>query len=108
MLGTASRLALSGLFLSFVIAAPAAAQSRSDGAPGCYRTIADRSGEAAPSRPAAGPECSAPRERVIFGGWLSHAIMLVGDPGQLSVEQPAPATAWRTSRPAFVVPPTVR
>ena len=113
MNGTASRLALSGLFLSFVIAAPAAAQSRSAGAAGCYRTIADRIGavqidEAAASRPGAGPECSAPRERVINGGMLEHAIMLVADPAQRSAGQPTPTAAWRAARPAFAVPPAYR
>lgn len=128
MHGTASRLALSGLFLSIFIAAPAAAQSRSAGAAGCYRTIADRIGadrigadrisadrigadridEAAASRPEAGSECSAPRERVINGGVLEHAIMLVADPAQRSSGQPTPTAAWRAARPAFAVPPAYR
>jgi len=110
MLAAASRLALSGLLVSLVAAAPAMAQSRPTGpeaADACYRTIADASGDVAASRPA-DSRCSEPRERVIHGARLGHAIMMVGDPGRSVGEAPRPATAWRDARPRFTVPPDYR
>ena len=110
MLAAASRLALPGLFLSLLAAAPALAQDRpagTEGAAPCYRTIAERSGEAAPAQPAES-RCSAPRERILYGGWLGHAIMLVGDPASVAAERPRPASAWRAAQPRFTVPPVYR
>ena len=110
MLAAASRLALPGLFLSFIVAAPAAAQSRPAGpeAPAaCYRTIADRSSDTAAS-PSANGRCSEPREGILHGGWLSHAIMMVGGPDSGPADAPRPATAWRDAQPRFAVPPVYR
>ena len=110
MLAAASRLALPGLLLSLVTAAPALAQSRSagpEGSAGCYRTIADRSGAAASSRPA-DVRCAEPRERIFHGGWLGHAIMMVGEEGGAVNERPRPASVWRDVRPDFAVPPDYR
>ena len=110
MLAAASRLALPGLVLSLVTAAPAMAQVRSagpEGSVGCYRTIADQSGEAAAPRPAEA-RCREPRERMMYGGWLGHAIMTVGDQGGAVSEPPRPASAWQPLRPAFAEPPAYR
>ena len=110
MLAAASRLALPGLLVSLVAAAPAMAQSQPTGpesAGACYRTIADRSGNAAASRPA-DPRCSEPGERIIHGARLGHAIMMVGDPDRSVSEAPRPASAWRDARPRFTLPPDYR
>ena len=110
MLAAASRLAFPGLCLSLLTAAPAMAQNRpsaADSAPACYRTIAERSGDAAAS-PSADSRCSEPRERIIHGGWLSHAIMMVGGPDSSPGDAPRPAAAWRDAQPRFAVPPVYR
>jgi hypothetical protein len=110
MLGKASHLALPGLFLSLVAAAPAMAQSRAPAgaAPAsCYRTISEASGAAARSQDGA-DRCSAPRERMVYGGWMAHAIMMVRDGRPGIGEDPTRAAGWRESLPSFALPPTYR
>jgi hypothetical protein len=102
----ALRLALPGLFLSLVAAAPAMARSLPSGPAACFRTIS-YPGPAAASPRAAADRCSAPRETMVHGGWMTHAIMTVGEAGR-RIEEPRAATGWRTSHPSFAVPPTYR
>jgi hypothetical protein len=110
MLGTASRLALPGLFLSFALTPQALAQERGSigqNVQACYRTIAQASGELE-SSPRPDTSCSAPREMNVYGGRLGRAIMLLGDPRRMPTEQPRPAAAWRELPPPFAVPPVYR
>ena len=110
MLSKASRLALPGLFLSLFAAAPAMAQSRPSGGAGpasCYRTISEPSGAAATPRDAA-DRCISPRERMVYGGWMAHAIMMVRDGSRDLGEGPTRAAGWREPLPSFALPPTYR
>ena len=110
MLSKASCLALPGLFLSLCAATPAMAQSRASGAAApasCYRTISGASGAATTPRDAA-DRCSAPRERMVYGGWMAHAIMMVRDGSRDLGEGPTRAAGWREPLPSFALPPTYR
>ncbi len=96
MLRKASRLALPAL-LSLFAAAPAAPQSQGAGparAPAsCQRTRSDGTGAVRAGGGNPNLSCSAPREVIVHGGWLAHAIMLVDLSPRLSLERLRPASA---------------
>ena len=92
MLGKASRLAVPALFVSLFISVPAAAQGQdaaTDGAAAsCQRTISHEAGAGTRATPADSSACSAPRDRIVQGGWLGRAIMLVDLTSRLAPGRP--------------------
>ena len=94
MLGKASFLAIPALLIPLAAATPAAAQSPggdADAPAYCLRTISQPAGEASAAVPAPAPDCNAPREKNVHGGWLAHAIMLVGTGPRLPHDAPTRA-----------------
>jgi hypothetical protein len=109
MLGKASRLAVPALFVSLFNSVPAAAQSQdaaTDGAPAsCQRTISQEAGAGARGTPADTSACTAPRDRIVHGGWLGRAIMLVDLTSRLAPGRPHRAADQAPpARPVFASP----